>query len=78
MIKVHVKLLSVLSKKVPISARGRIDLELPEGSTIADVIRELDIKLEVHCSLNGEITRDKSRILKDGDEMSLFRPIGGG
>ena len=76
--RVRVVLLSVLSKKLPLSARGRTSLDLPDDSTIFDVKDALEITLAVVCSLNGMIKRDFSYLLKDGDELKFIRPISGG
>ncbi|MFZ5808256.1 MAG: MoaD/ThiS family protein [Chloroflexota bacterium] len=75
---VRVTLFSILREKVPPENRGKINLELPAGATIADILRMLDIEMHVVCAVNGQVEADHSRILQDGDEVRIFRPAGGG
>lgn len=75
---VRVTLFSILREKLPPEKRGKINLELPAGSTIADVLKTLDIEMHVVCAVNGQVEADHSRILQDGDEVRIFRPAGGG
>jgi len=51
----------------------------PDGSTIEDVIRTLNIPKTIRLLriVNGE-HRPADHVLKDGDELALFPPIAGG
>lgn len=56
-------------------------LELPEGSTVEDVLQavrcsRLKAKLLL-CSLNGERVSLRTK-LKDGDVIGFFSPVSGG
>jgi len=53
--------------------------ELPEGTCVLDVIQPLNIKPEelAICLLNGKDANEHS-VLKDGDTLALFPPVGGG
>jgi molybdopterin synthase catalytic subunit len=53
--------------------------ELPENSTIEDVINMLKLpeKMPILKIVNGE-HRDPKYLLKDGDEIAFFPPIAGG
>lgn len=73
-----VVLYALLREKLPPAARGRADLELPEGSTIQDVIAKLDLPVGSVCAVNEQIERDTSRRLQDGDELRFFRASSGG
>jgi sulfur carrier protein len=53
--------------------------EFPEGTTILDVADALGIPKEALAltMVNG-IPMEDSHILKDGDKLSIFPPVGGG
>lgn len=53
--------------------------ELPEDTRLLDVLQPLDIKPEeiAICLVNGRNV-DEQHILKDGDTIALFPPVGGG
>jgi sulfur carrier protein ThiS len=76
--QIKVVLYATLREKLPRENKGVAMLEIPQGSTINDMLVKLDIDALVKCSVNGEITRDNKRALNDGDEVQVFRPIGGG
>lgn len=76
--QIKVVLYATLREKLPRENKGVAMLEIPQGSTINDMLVKLDIDALVKCSVNGEITRDNKRVLNDGDEVQVFRPIGGG
>lgn len=75
---VKVILHSILRDRLPPESHGRADLEVAEGSTVADIYRILDIPAQVACALNGQIERDHTRALVDGDETRFFRGGAGG
>lgn len=75
--EVKVTLHGLLRDFLPRQARGKTTLNLPAGATVADVMQALKIDRVVHAVVNGaqvEITH----MLKDGSELQLFRPPGGG
>ncbi|MER3416249.1 MAG: molybdopterin synthase sulfur carrier subunit [Gemmataceae bacterium] len=57
-----------------------LDLELPDGATLADLLRHLDIAAgQVHLVMvNGSQERDSCRKLQPDDEVTLFPPVAGG
>jgi sulfur carrier protein ThiS len=74
--EIRVKLMGVLKPKSP--ADGK--LELPDGATIDDALRALDISaasVQVF-TVNGQLVRDRSRVLSANDELSVLPPVGGG
>lgn len=53
--------------------------ELPEGTKVIDILNRLEIKPEeVAILLVNGLDAEPERILKDGDYISLFPPVGGG
>ncbi|MDR3584143.1 MAG: MoaD/ThiS family protein [Desulfosporosinus sp.] len=61
---------------------GRFKVEerdFPEGSCVLDVIQPLGIKPEeiAICLLNGK-DANEHKVLKEGDTLALFPPVGGG
>lgn len=79
--RIDLRLFASLRKKLPPgSPRGRCDLELPEGSTLGDVLARMDIPhASAHMVLvNGDHDRDFNRVLYDGDVLSIFPPVAGG
>lgn len=76
--RVKVVLFGVFREKLPREARGRTTLELPEGSPLRAVLEHFDLPLHVTCSVNGQLEADRERLLRDGDEVQVFRPAGGG
>ena len=73
--KVKVKLFATLQKNRFKTNEG----EYNEGATVAEVCRSLDIpRNKVSIIFVNNTHADFSRILKEGDELALFPPIGGG
>ena len=67
----------ILRDYLPRQAKGKSTLDLPAGATIADALQALDIKRTVNGTVNG-VEVETDHVLQDGDEVQLFRPIGGG
>lgn len=76
--RVSVVLYGMLRERLAKASRGRLTVELPEGSCLADLHARLGIQSPVGCSIDGQIERDAERVLQDGDEIHLFQSIGGG
>lgn len=54
-------------------------MEYKDGSTLADIIKEIGIELEeVSIGLLNGIDGSLDREVKDGDVLALFPPVGGG
>jgi sulfur carrier protein ThiS len=68
--------MGVLRDKTP--ADGSI--ELPEGATIEDALRKLDIPVDgvQVFTVNGQLERDQRRALAADDELAILPPVGGG
>jgi molybdopterin converting factor small subunit len=78
MIKIKLQLFSILREKLPADAKGRAEMRFKTGATLDELLDELDIKRKVTISVNGIQETDKSRILCDGDEVSIFSAVSGG
>ncbi|MCS6908699.1 MAG: MoaD/ThiS family protein [Anaerolineales bacterium] len=76
--QVKVVLYGMLRERLAKETRGRLTVELPEGSSVADLRAHLGIQTPVGCSVNGQMERNPERVLRDGDEVHLFQSIGGG
>ncbi|MDX9955753.1 MAG: MoaD/ThiS family protein [Anaerolineae bacterium] len=79
--KVQVKLFATLQRYAPAGqfAGEPFDMELPEGGTIAMIVEQLAIRPhEVKVTfVNGRARAEVYR-LKEGDEVGIFPPVGGG
>ena len=86
---IQAKLFATLIRMVPDQTRERypqsiragspMDVELPKGSTLADLVDHLGLppeKVRV-IFVNGRI-QQRDHILVSGDEVGLFPPVGGG
>jgi sulfur carrier protein ThiS len=56
-----------------------MEIELPDKSTLADLVAHLGLPPEkvrvIFC--NGRV-RPRDHVLADGDEVGIFPPVGGG
>jgi len=76
--QIQIVLIGILRERLAKETQGRLNVELPENSSIEILIQKLDIQMPVRCSVNGQIERDKDYIIQPEDEIRLFLPIGGG
>ena len=74
---INITLHGILRDYLPRKAKGRATLTLPNGSTVADVVAQLEIKQTVSAVVNG-VEIENKHILQDGDELQMFRLIAGG
>ena len=78
--KVEVELFATLAAYLPAGATGdSVTLEIPDGTTVAEVIRSLQIPIRLECLtvVNGRDAPSEHQ-LADGDVLSLFPPLAGG
>ena len=78
--RVYAKLFASLQKLVPCDTRKKhVVCELPEGATVADLIRQLGLSSgdagiivadDVHVEINA--------VLREGQEIHIFPPLAGG
>lgn len=78
MIHVRVILHSVLRDLLPPETGGRTDLLLEDGSDLLELYQQLVVPRQAVAAVNGEIVRDLTRELQDGDEVRFFRAGAGG
>ena len=78
MIHVLVILHSVLRDLLPPETNGRTDMALEDGSDLMAVYHQLGVPRQAVAAVNGEIIRDLTRELQDGDEVRFFRAGAGG
>ena len=79
--KIELRLFASLRKKLPPgSPRGKCDLELPDGTTIGQVLERMAIaQASAQMVLvNGDHDRNFDRVLRGGDVLSVFPPVAGG
>ena len=77
---IKVRLYATLQRVKPETAVGQtFEVELPAGSTVADLIALLNIgSHEVKAIRVNDRARAEVYRLRDNDEVDLFPPIGGG
>ena len=78
--KINLNLYASLAEYLPDRARGNPNsLELPEGTTIKQLIEQLHIPLDTPriIFLNG-VHAPLEALLKEGDRLGLFPPLAGG
>jgi len=87
--KVYVKLYATLAERVPrrvlaesaegMRAGSRLEVKLPEGSTLTDLVTHLDLPSEqVKVLFVNAKAQELDYRLEPGDEVGIFPPIGGG
>lgn len=75
--EVKLTLHGILRDYLPRPAKGKVTLALPEGASITDVVQQLKIKHTVSAAVSGKQVENTYQ-LRDGDDLQMFRPIGGG
>ena len=78
--RITVRLHGTLRKYAPPGAEGNLaTIDVPAGSSIADVLTQLGIPPEhAKMAVVGGQQRDGTDILVDGNELQLFPPLAGG
>ncbi|MBS3956164.1 MAG: MoaD/ThiS family protein [Clostridiales bacterium] len=78
--KVHVALFAHLSAYQPDGLGGRAprEFDLPEGTTVADVIARLGLPNEPRVVFVNSRHADDGAALSDGDRLAIFPPVAGG
>jgi sulfur carrier protein ThiS len=77
--RVHVKLFSHFRSLVPSQARGQIDVDLQEGSTVGYLLNYLGIAGQVKLvTVNDQPEPDRGRVLHERDVVRIFPPVVGG
>lgn len=76
--RVSVHLHGILRDRLPSEARGRTTLELLDGATVGDVLGTLGIERPVVVCVNGRTHVPKDHVLREGDQVMIYTPVGGG
>lgn len=79
--KIELRLFASLRKHLPAgSPRGKCSLDLPAGTTIGEILAQVQIpRASAQMVLvNGDHDRNFDRALQDGDVLSIFPPVAGG
>jgi sulfur-carrier protein len=79
-VKVEVCLFATLAAYLPATGSGdSVILELPDGSTVGQVIESLKIPADLDSLrvVNGH-DAPPEQMLNDGDVLSVFPPLAGG
>ncbi len=78
-VTISVKLFATLKKYLPDAQAESVQLTLPAGATVADVIDALKIPHD-HASMlvAGDSYVEKSTLLTEGLALSIFPPLAGG
>ena len=77
--RVAVRLHASLSRYAPAPAGGWIEVEAPEGADVAWVAKAAGVPegVETVAVVSGEVV-PPSRVVSEGERVSLFPPLGGG
>jgi sulfur carrier protein ThiS len=77
---VTVSLHTILRKQTPEGLLDRLEMNLPEGASVGDVLRGLDITLDPGAIILVVDHRvvDTSVRLADGDQLDIIPAISGG
>jgi molybdopterin converting factor small subunit len=78
--RIIVRLHTILRRETPEGVIDRLELDLPEGASVAEVVSRIEIKTRPRTMLlvvNGKIVQD-AHVLKDGDELRLVPGVSGG
>ena len=83
--RIRVRLFASLRDRFPSDDRGRGEVELNEGATLADLIERLEIpdplaQMVLVDGLQEPRNREERarRTLEDGQTVSIFPPVAGG
>lgn len=80
MIKVTVHLHTILQRRTPAGMLDRLEVELPGGSRVQDLVRQIHIELDLDyllLAVNGRVVVPE-HILQDGDQVNVMPAISGG
>jgi sulfur carrier protein ThiS len=76
--KIDIHLHGLFRDYLPLEAKGRATLDLPPGSTAADLLAHLDIQRRAIVAVNDAVEVAPDHILRDGDDVAIFGVSGGG
>jgi sulfur carrier protein ThiS len=71
---------TILQRHTPQGAVRELDIEIPDGSSVGDLLRALEIELSPDALLlvvNGRLVEEQN-ILQPGDRVNLMPALSGG
>jgi sulfur carrier protein ThiS len=80
LIKVTVHLHTILQRQTSEGMLNRLEVELPGGSPVQDLVRQIHIDLDIDyllLAVNGRVVVPE-HILEDGDQVNVMPAISGG
>jgi thiamine biosynthesis protein ThiS len=77
-LRIDVRLHGILRDQLPPQAKGRARIELENGATLGALLEKLGIDRRVVIAVNDEEQKDRTHVLRDGDQVAVFTVIGGG
>ena len=74
--RIRLKLMGMLKARTP---EGSV-LEIADGATIGDALHALGLAPQAThvVTVNGQVERDRGRVLAPDDELTIIPPVGGG
>ena len=78
--KVTVHLHTTLQRQTPEGMVSRLDVMIPSGYTLADLLEHLEIDLDLQhllLAVNGRVA-EPGQIIQDDDQINLMPAISGG
>ncbi len=76
---VEVRLYATLRRYTPASPNGVITVEVTEGITVLELVKQLGIdQTEIHLIMINGIGCELGQTVNPGDRVGLFPPVGGG
>lgn len=80
MINITVHLHTILQRQTPGGLISLLEVQLPPGSTLADLLKYLYIELEPEhllLAVNGRVA-ELNQVLQAGDQVNLMPALSGG
>ena len=69
--EINVRLYGVLREKMDPEEHGRAVLQVPEGTTINDILARYDLRGHFHVSVNEDVIEDWHSSLHVGDQVDV-------
>lgn len=77
--RIEVRLYATLRLLHPEAPAGVMTVELPERSTVADLLGRIGVDpAKIHILMVNGVGQEPDIMLRDGDRVGLFPPVGGG
>jgi sulfur carrier protein ThiS len=80
MINITIHLHTILQRQTPDGLINLLEIQLPADSTLADLLRDLNIELEPEhllLAVNGRVA-ELDQVLQGGDQVNVMPALSGG